>query len=169
MGRTLLRAFTLLELLIVLAVLGILIGVLLPSAAQFPRMLAGLQEHTLREGEFERFLMMLKTELVQSGYGLDSGAVATPLEVTDSEIVLRADFNRDGDTSDPREHLRYRFLPDSNTLQRRSGAGNYQTLITPLESLRFSDSSTLPGCVTFISKLLPDSPEQQTTLCRLRL
>ena len=169
MGRTPLQAFTLLELLIVLAVLGVLIGVLLPSAAQFPRMLASLQEHTLREGEFERFLMILKTELVQSGYGLDSGAVATPLAVSDSEIVLRADFNRDGDISDAREHLRYRFIPDSNTLQRRSGAGSYQTLITPLESLRFSTSSTLPGCVTVTSQLLPDSPERQTLLCRLRL
>ena len=169
MGKTPLQAFTLLELLIVLAVLGVLIGVLLPSAAQFPRMLASLQEHTLREGEFERFLMMLKTELVQSGYGLDSGAVATPLAVSDSEIVLRADFNRDGDISDAREHLRYRFIPDSNTLQRRSGAGSYQTLITPLESLRFSTSSTLPDCVTVTSQLLPDSPERQTLLCRLRL
>ena len=127
-GRTLLQAFTLLELLIVLALLGVLTAVLLPSAAEFPRMLAGLQERTLREGEFERFLMMLKTELVQSGYGLDSGAVAPPLEVSESEVVLRADFNRDGDTRDSRETLRYRFVSNTNKLQRRSGVGNYQTL-----------------------------------------
>lgn len=168
-GRTLLQAFTLLELLIVLALLGVLTAVLLPSAAEFPRMLAGLQERTLREGEFERFLMMLKTELVQSGYGLDSGAVAPPLEVSESEVVLRADFNRDGDTSDSRETLRYRFVSNTNKLQRRSGVGNYQTLLEPLESLRFSTSSTLPGCLTITYQFLPDSPEQQVTLCRLQL
>ena len=168
-GRTLLQAFTLLELLIVLALLGVLSAVLLPSAAEFPRMLAGLQERTLREGEFERFLMMLKTELVQSGYGLDSGAVAPPLEVSESEVVLRADFNRDGDTSDSRETLRYRFVSNTNKLQRRSGVGNYQTLLEPLESLRFSTSSTLPGCLTITYQFLPDSPEQPVTLCRLTL
>ena len=168
-GRTLLQAFTLLELLIVLALLGVLTAVLLPSAAEFSRMLAGLQERTLREGEFERFLMMLKTELVQSGYGLDSGAVAPPLEVSESEVVLRADFNRDGDTSDSRETLRYRFVSNTNKLQRRSGVGNYQTLLEPLESLHFSTSSTLPGCLTITYQFLPDFPEQQVTLCRLQL
>ena len=168
-GRTPLQAFTLLELLIVLALLGVLTTVLLPSVAECPRMLAGLQERTLRDGKFERFVMMLKTVLVQSGYGLDSGAVAPPLEVSESEVVLRADFNRDGDTSDSRETLRYRFVSNPNKLQRRSGVGNYQTLLEPLESLHFSTSGTPPGCFTITYQFLPDSPEQQVTLCRLTL
>lgn len=168
-GITAPSAFTLLEVLLVLVVLAVLTGVLLPAATQFPQFLTGLQERTVREGEFERFLMMLKTELVQAGYGLDSGAVTVPLEIADTEVVLRADFNRDGDTNDSRETLRYRFVANTKTLQRRSGRGSYQTLIAPLESLRFSSPSDLPGCVVLTAQLLPDVPQQQATLCRLRL
>ena len=51
------------------------------------------------QGDFQRFLLLLKSELIQAGYALSSGS-ETAVEIFTHSLVFKADRNRDGDVAD---------------------------------------------------------------------
>ena len=94
------------------------------------------QRDTARiQATFQRILMMMKSELIQAGYGLDS--YQEGIQITDEWIQIQKDGNLDGDLGDSREDIVYRFFPDDQKLSRKSGQGYFQILLEPIYSVFF--------------------------------
>ena len=100
----------------------------------------GLQHHVHSQAEFQRFLIMLKTEMIQAGYGLDT--YHQGLIRNNREIKLKKDANLDQDLLNSGEQLVYQFFPEQKKLSRKSGQGYFQTLIKPLNYLDSLSVST---------------------------
>ena len=71
-------------------------------------------------GDFQRFLLLLKSELIQAGYALSSGS-ETAIEISTHSLVFKADRNTDGGVTDTREKIAYRYDPETKVLYRKSG------------------------------------------------
>ena len=94
------------------------------------------QRETARiQATFQRILMMMKSELIQAGYKLDS--YQEGIQITDEWIQIQKDGNLDGDLGDSREDIVYRFFPDDQKLSRKSGQGYFQILLEPIYSVFF--------------------------------
>ena len=71
----------------------------------------------MQQGDFQRFLMLLKSELIQADYTLSSRN-ETAAEISTHSLVFKADRNRDGDVADTREKIAYRYDPETKVLSR---------------------------------------------------
>ena len=68
---------------------------------EFHRLAVLEQKKAVLRGDFQRFLLRLKSELIQAGYALSSGS-ETAVEIFTHSLVFKADRNRDGDVADTR-------------------------------------------------------------------
>lgn len=154
------------------------IAVVLLAAASKPlleihHMAVKQNEQTIIHAEFIRFLIMLKSELIQAGYHLNDQKSA--IQIEEDTITLKKDLNRDGDTDDSLEKIVYRFFPEQQKLSRKSGGGNFQALIQPLRLLRFDQlpvaegNAAAPRCIVVSGQISENSPVVPTTLCPLVL
>ncbi|MEC9297327.1 MAG: prepilin-type N-terminal cleavage/methylation domain-containing protein [SAR324 cluster bacterium] len=159
--------YTLIELMLVLAIASVVL-----LAAQRP--LLGINRIALQElqkialqGDFQRFLLLLKSELIQAGYALGSGN-ENAVVISPYSVVLKADRNRDGDLADTRETITYRYDPETKVLYRKSGNAAYQTLIESIAALKFEQTQTPPQtCIKVTVQVIIEATEQQTVLCQL--
>jgi len=69
---------------------------------EFHRIAVLEQQKEVLRGDFQRFLLRLKSELIQAGYAFSSGS-ETAVEISTHSLVFKADCNRDGDVADTRE------------------------------------------------------------------
>ena len=69
------------------------------------------------QGDFQRFLLLLKSELIQAGYALSSRS-ETAVEIFTHSLVFKADRNKDGDVADTREKIAYRNDLEKKVLSR---------------------------------------------------
>ena len=83
-----------------------------------------------KHASFERTLMMLKSELIQAGYGLAS--YRQGIQIADHSLRIQKDMNLDGDLEDSREDVVYQFFQEDNKLSRKSGQGYSQILVEPI-------------------------------------
>ena len=116
-------------------------------------------------GDYQRFLLLLKSELIQAGYALSSGS-ETAVETFTHSLVFKADRNRDGDVEDTREKITYRCDPEMKVLYRKSGNAAYQTLIESIYDLKF-EIAPPQTCIKESVQVIIDVPEQETVLCQL--
>ena len=65
-------------------------------------------DNAKKHASFERTLMMLKSELIQAGYGLAS--YHQGIQITDQSLRIQKDMNFDGDLEDSREEVVYQFF-----------------------------------------------------------
>ena len=93
--------------------------------------------------DFQRFLLLLKSELIQAGYALGSGN-ENAVAISQYSVVLKADSNRDGDLADTGETIAYHYEPATKVLFRKSGNTAYQTLIELIAALKFEQTPTPP-------------------------
>ena len=150
--------FTWLELLPATSVAAVFLALAQGPLQHFSSLLTYQYTTSAKQRQLDRFLLMLKTELIQAGYAL--GDDAEPVQVSSDEVVLPADPNRDVDLNDTRERISYRFRSADKKLQRRSGSGIYQTLVEEVGAI----SLTLgPG------RDLPMSPPQHCLIVGVRL
>ena len=68
-------------------------------------------------GDFQRFLLLLKSELIQAGYTLSSGS-ETAVEISTHSLVFKVDRNRDGDVAVTSEKIAYRYDLETKVLYR---------------------------------------------------
>ena len=115
--------FTWLELLLATSVAAVFLALAQGPLQHFSSLLTDQYTTSAKQRQLDRFLLMLKAELIQAGYAL--GDDAEPVQVSSDEVVLLADLNRDGDLNDTRERISYRFRSADKKLQRRSGSGSY--------------------------------------------
>ena len=129
-------AYTLIEVMLVLAIVSVvLIAAQLPLL-EFHRIGVLEQQKAVLRGDFQRFLLMLKSELTQAGYALSSGS-ETAVEISTHSLVFKAGRNRGGDVADTRDKIDCRYDPETNVLDRKSGNAAYQTLIESIYDLKF--------------------------------
>ena len=90
--------FTWLELLLATSVAAVFLALTQGPLLHFSSLLTDQYTTSVKQRQLDRFLLMIKTELVQAGYVL--GDDAEPVQVSSDEVVLLADLNRDGDLND---------------------------------------------------------------------
>ena len=71
------------------------------------------------QGDFQRFLLLIKSEPIQAGYALSFGS-ETAVEISTHALVFKSDRNRDGDAADTLEKIAYRYDPKTKVLYRKS-------------------------------------------------
>ena len=94
---------TWLELLPTTSVAAVFLALVQGLLLQFSSLLTDQYITSAKQRQLDRFLLMLKTELIQAGYALRDDA--EPVQVSSDEVVLLADLNRDGDLNDTRERI----------------------------------------------------------------
>ena len=119
------------------------------------------------QGDFQRFLLLLKSELIQAGYVLCSGSESGVVISTDT-VVLKVEHNRDEDFVDTQETITYRYHPETKSLLRKSVNAAYQTLIESISALKFERTQAPPQtCIKVTVQVIIDAAKQQIVLCQL--
>ena len=142
--------FTWLELLLATSVAAVFLALAQGPLQHFSSLLTDQYTTSAKQHQLDRFLLMLKVELIQAGYAL--GDDAEPVQVS------------------------YRFRSADKRLQRRSGSGSYQTLVEEVGAISFALGSgrDLPmsppqHCVVVGVRLDPDAEDLSYTLCPIFL
>ena len=94
-------AYTLIEVMLVLAIVSVVLNAAQRPLLEFHRIAVLEQQKEVLQGDFQRFLLLLKSELIQAGYAPCPGG-ETAIEISTHSLVLKADHNRDGDVADTR-------------------------------------------------------------------
>ena len=84
---------------LVLAIVSVVLIAAQRPLLEFHRIAVLEQKKAVLRGDFQRFLLLLKSELIQAGYALSSGS-ETAVEIFTHLLVFKADRNRDGDVAD---------------------------------------------------------------------
>ena len=167
------KGFTLLEIMLALAIASIFIAIIQAPVLSFHQMVLQQKQSPGIEGDLERFLMLLKTELLQSGYGFVSGGyTGEAVIIAENSITLKADYNLDGDTLDKSESITYRYDANIKELKRQSKNSAYQTFIEGVELVQFASANisqstvgTSKTCVVVSIQATSESNTEQFTLC----
>ena len=160
-------AYTLIEVMLVLAIVSVVLIAAQRPLLEFHRIVVLEQQKEVLQGDFQRFLLRLKSVLIQAGYVLNSGS-ETAVGISTHSLVFKADRTRDGDLADTREKIAYGYDPETKVLYRKSGNIAYQTLIESIYDLKFEIAQAPPQtCIKVSVQVIIDAPEQETVLCQL--
>ena len=129
------KEFTIIEILLSGAIDLLLLLVMANAFINFQKMGLMQNENAKKHASFERTLMMLKSELIQAGYGLAS--YHQGIQITDQSLSIQKDMNLDGDLKDSREDVVYQFFQEDKKLSRKYGQGYFQILMEPIYSVFF--------------------------------
>ena len=121
---------------LVLAIVSVVLIAAQRPLLEFHRIAVLEQQKEVLQGDFQSFLLRLKSELIQAGYTLSSGS-ETAVEISTHSLLFKADRNRDGDVADTPEKIAYRYDPETRVLSRKSGNAAYQTLIESIYDHKF--------------------------------
>ena len=102
------KGFTIIEILLSGAIGLLLLFVMANAFINFQKMGLMQNDNAKKHASFERTLMMLKSELIQAGYGLAS--YHQGIQITDQSLRIQKDMNLDGDLEDSREDVVYQFF-----------------------------------------------------------
>ena len=92
------KGFTIIEILLSGAIGLLLLFVMANAFINFQKMGLMQNDKAKKHASFERTLMMLKSELIQAGYGLASYHLG--IQITDQSLHVQKDMNFDGDLED---------------------------------------------------------------------
>ena len=133
------KGFTIIEILLSGAIGLLLLFVMANAFINFQKMGLMQNDNAKKHASFERSLMMLKSELIQAGYGLAS--YYQGIQIMYQSLGIQKDMNLDSDFEDYREDMVYQFFEDDNKLSRISGQGYFQILTEPIYSVFFPCST----------------------------
>ena len=97
------KGFTIIEILLSGAIGLLLLFVMANTFINFQKMGLKQNDNAKKHASFERTLMMLKSELIQAGYGLAS--YHQGIQITDQSLRIQKDMKVDGDLEDSREDV----------------------------------------------------------------
>ena len=167
------KGFTIIEILLSGAIGLLLLLVMANAFINFQKMGLMQNDNAKKHATFERTLMMLKSELIQAGYGLAS--YHQGIQITDQSLRIQKDMNLDGDLEDSREDVVYQFFQEDKKLSRKSGQGYFQILMEPIYSVFFHahpvdfEQKGITPCVRMQFQLNEFDDLQEATLCPLTL
>ena len=160
------RGHSLLEILVVLGIVSVLMMVFQVPLAQFHQFVVTQQGVSDVNLSVQRFYLILKSELIQAGYGLVDQNKG--FEIKDQGLFLKADLNLDGDLDDRREQIAYRFDAKKQALLRKSSKGAYQRFLRGIRTLQFeywSPPSAAFVCLKITVQILGQPKAPPTILC----
>ena len=108
-------AYTLIEVMLVLAIVSVVLIAAQRPFLEFHQIVVLEQQTEMLQGDFQRLLLRLESELIQAGYALSSGT-ETAVEISTHSLVFKADLNRDGDVADTRKKIAYHYDPETKVL-----------------------------------------------------
>ena len=161
--------FTLLEVMIVLAVLSILMVALQSPVEHFHRMVFQQQVASDVTMSIQRAQLLLKSELVQAGYGLSFSDQGEAFEIDKGILSFKADLNRDGDVNDSKEQISYRFDANKQMLLRKSGKSAYQRFVEGVTEVIFEywpSPNEVASCLKMTTQISGQTKRYETVLCR---
>ena len=126
------KGFTIIEILLISTIGLLLLFIMANALFNFQKKGLMQNDNAKKHAAFERTLMMLKSELIQAGYGLAS--YHQGIQITDQSLLIQKDINLDGDLEVSREDLVYQFFKEDNKLSRKSSQGYFQILMEPIYS-----------------------------------
>ena len=132
------KGLTIIEILLSSTIGHLLLLIMANAFINFQKMVLMQNDNAKKHASFERTLMMLKSELIQAGYGLAS--YHQGIQITDQSLRIQKDMNLDGDLEGSHEDVVYQFFQEDNKLSRKSGQGYFQILMEPIYSVFFSCS-----------------------------
>ena len=121
------KGFTIIEILLSSSIGLLLLFVMANAFFNFQKIGLMQNDNAKKHATFERTLMMLKSELIQAGYGLAS--YHQGIQITDQSLRVQKDMNLDGDLEDSREDVVYQFFQEDKKLSRKSGQRYFQILM----------------------------------------
>ena len=129
------KGFTIIEILLSGAIGLLLLLVLANAFFNFQKIGLMQNDNAKKHATFKRTLMMLKSELIQAGYGLAS--YRQGIQIADQSLRIQKDMNLDGDLEDSREDVAHQFFQEDKRLSRKSDQGYFQILMEPIYSVFF--------------------------------
>ena len=163
--------FTLLEILVVLAICAVLVWSFQTPVTQFHKLAFTQQIVADLTMNMQRFQLLLKSELIQAGFGIPPAEKEKGIDIQEQMLALKADFNQDGDFLDSRESISYRFDATRQMLLRKSGKGAYQRFLEGLTYLRFEAWQPSPSasmtCIKIYFQVLQQMTVDEMVLCPL--
>ena len=167
------KGFTIIEILLSGAIVLLLLLVMANAFVNFQKMGLMQNDNAKKHASFEKTLMMLKSELIQAGYGLAS--YQQGIQITDQSLRIQKDMNLDGDLEDLSEDVVYQFFQEDNKLTRKTGQGYFQILMEPIYSVFFHappedfKHKGITPCVRMQFQLNEFDDLKEATLCPLTL
>ena len=167
------KGFTTIEILLSGAIGLLLLLAMANAFINFQKIGLMQNDNAKKHESFEKTLMMLKSELIQAGYGLAS--YHQGIQITGQSLRIQKDMNLDGDLEDSREDVVYQFFQEDNKLSRKSGQGYFQILMESIYSVFFHAHSVdfeqkgITPCVRMQFQLNEFDDLQEATLCPLTL
>ena len=167
------KGFTIIEILLSSTIGLLLLFVMANAFFNFQKIGLMQNDNAKKHAAFERTLMMLKSELIQAGYGLAS--YHQGIQITDQSLRIQKDMNLDVDLEDSREDVVYQFFQEDKKLSRKSGQGYFQILMEPIYSVFFHahpvdfEQKGITPCVRMQFQLNEFDDLQEATLCPLTL
>ena len=167
------KGFNIIEILLSGAIGLLLLFVMANAFINFQKMGLMQNDNAKKHASFERILMMLKSKLIQAGYGLAS--YRQGIQITDQSLRIQKDMNLDDDLEDSREDLVYQFFKEDNKLSRKSVQGYFQILVEPIYSVSFHahpvdfEHKGITPCVRMQFQINEFDDLQEATLCPLTL
>ncbi len=85
------------------------------------------------------------------------------------KLSFCVDYNLDGDYAESGEEIHYRWNKTKSRIERKSGRGNYQSLLEGIEDFSWARIQTDPPCHRMTLKTVFGSPENRVLFCRTDL
>jgi len=154
------RGFSLIEVMVTLTVASIFAALLFTYFPSLQRTGSRFLEQTAFEEDLLIFLNLFNRDFLLTE--LPSNNRAGFL----GQMKFRQDLNDDGDYLDPSESIQYRWNPDKKRIDRKSGSGNYQSLVEGVASFSWSSLDPMNNCyqMKFTSVTVPAF--RTVTFCR---
>ena len=167
------KGFTIIEILLNGSI-GLLLSLVMANVFfNFQKIGLMQNDNAKKHAAFERTLMMLKSELIQAGYGLAS--YNQGIQITDQSLRIQKNMNLDGDLEDSREDVVYHFFQEDKKLSSKSGQGYFQILMEPIYSVFFHahpedfEQKGITPCVRMQFQLNEFDDLQEAKLCPFTL
>ena len=117
-------AYTLIEVMLVLAIVSVVLIAAQRPLLEFHRIVVLEQQKEVVQNDFQSFLLLLKSKLIQADYALSSGS-ETAVEISTHSLVFKADRTRDGDLQ-----IHVKKLPTVMIQKRKYSTENQGMLLT---------------------------------------
>lgn len=157
------NAFSLIEVMVTLTVIALVsavISVNLPALNRISQQF--ISQVTFKE-DYLLFLMIFEDDF-------HTAELVTAEDLSNmNNLLFQSDLNFDSDFEDPKEKIRYRWNSSHKRIDRKSGNGNFQSLLEGIDTFEWDQTSDNPACFKATLKDIYHKNTRTITYCRKTL